>query len=574
MQGFSARELSFHELFTEMKNANNLYELDFSTVTFLPETDSFYTGKKIGSATENLNISAVVEFQRVKFDQRVDLVIRGLVFEKKIIFRNCTFSNLVLEHCLFQEGFILDDCVVRNLEVSHCSFSNQTIITDNNMNGQLKFEQCDFGISATAFFQLAKNFRIPVTVITQNGPGVKNLLFSHCKFNGSESTNNQFYLDLSGSQFGNIAIGNSLFNVYIDLENAEILNEFMVSHSAFNKGIDTKNLELKESAMRFDWDQITGKGLMIMKSGAYGDSITGDSKWVTGFSKNQSRDETDFLFQSLKSNYAKFIRAFRTQRDFMNVSKVTREWKKLENNYYWMTATSQFTGIKEKGILRVKIFMNYLLGVVSDHGTNPQKVVLYSFLVVMIFSFFFFFIPSKTFPMFSSRFYSNMEMLSRYFSTGNSLRHLLYEYRVERKIFTEKEDYADYVDANKTQIPFYLRIFAMPFFSFITQWNRNIYFWLLKKISFLDGKWSGLSFWKKIIKNTFVFVLFFSYLIFLCTKRFLWAVLQSINAFVTFGFGRLSAPKNAGLVLAILEGFSGWFLMSVFVVSLLFQLLS
>ena len=143
MQGFSARELSFHELFTEMKNANNLYELDFSTVTFLPETDSFYTGKKIGSATENLNISAVVEFQRVKFDQRVDLVIRGLVFEKKIIFRNCTFSNLVLEHCLFQEGFILDDCVVRNLEVSHCSFSNQTIITDNNMNGQLKFEQCD-----------------------------------------------------------------------------------------------------------------------------------------------------------------------------------------------------------------------------------------------------------------------------------------------------------------------------------------------------------------------------------------------------------------------------------------------
>ena len=50
------------------------------------------------------------------------------------------------------------------------------------------------------------------------------------------------------------------------------------------------------------------------------------------------------------------------------------------------------------------------------------------------------------------------------------------------------------------------------------------------------------------------------------------AIVLSVNSFTTLGFGEIPT-KGIGRYAAIIEGFIGWFLLTVFSVSLISQLL-
>jgi len=62
------------------------------------------------------------------------------------------------------------------------------------------------------------------------------------------------------------------------------------------------------------------------------------------------------------------------------------------------------------------------------------------------------------------------------------------------------------------------------------------------------------------------------YLLYLGVIRALNSVMLSINTFSTLGFGDIPV-KGFSRYIAILEGFLGWFLLSIFSVSLISQIL-
>ena len=63
------------------------------------------------------------------------------------------------------------------------------------------------------------------------------------------------------------------------------------------------------------------------------------------------------------------------------------------------------------------------------------------------------------------------------------------------------------------------------------------------------------------------------YVTYLILIRALNSIILSINAFSTLGFGQIPV-RGLTKYLTIIEGFIGWFLLSVFIVSLLNQMMS
>ena len=88
----------------------------------------------------------------------------------------------------------------------------------------------------------------------------------------------------------------------------------------------------------------------------------------------------------------------------------------------------------------------------------------------------------------------------------------------------------------------------------------------------MKGTWSDLPahqrFWKSILLIG-AFLLAVIYDIFI---KMLNALMLSINTFTTLGFGDIPVVGVSRYV-AILEGFLGWFLLSIFSVSLISQIL-
>ena len=95
---------------------------------------------------------------------------------------------------------------------------------------------------------------------------------------------------------------------------------------------------------------------------------------------------------------------------------------------------------------------------------------------------------------------------------------------------------------------------------------------MYKRVEFLQGKWVDLTAGKKFLLGSVTFLAIITYGVYLITIRSLNSLILSINTFTTLGFGDIPVVGVSRYV-AILEGFLGWFLLSIFSVSLISQIL-
>lgn len=96
--------------------------------------------------------------------------------------------------------------------------------------------------------------------------------------------------------------------------------------------------------------------------------------------------------------------------------------------------------------------------------------------------------------------------------------------------------------------------------------------WLYRRGEVLSGRWIDLKPAKKIAVSAVVCTTILLYGVFLVCVRGVNALFLSINTFSTLGFGNIPV-KGISRYTAILEGFIGWFLLSIFSVSLISQIL-
>jgi len=87
------------------------------------------------------------------------------------------------------------------------------------------------------------------------------------------------------------------------------------------------------------------------------------------------------------------------------------------------------------------------------------------------------------------------------------------------------------------------------------------------------GKWTDLTPRKRFLSGFFIGLGFVLFLLYVVLIKALNALTLSVNAFTTLGFGDIPTRGLARYV-AIIQGFIGWFLLSIFSVALINQVLA
>ena len=95
----------------------------------------------------------------------------------------------------------------------------------------------------------------------------------------------------------------------------------------------------------------------------------------------------------------------------------------------------------------------------------------------------------------------------------------------------------------------------------------------LKRIDIMKGTWQELPKSKRIWKSIILVGAFLIAILYDIFIKVLNALMLSINTFTTLGFGEIPI-KGLPRYLAIIQGFIGWFMLTIFSVSLISQLLN
>ena len=234
--------------------------------------------------------------------------------------------------------------------------------------------------------------------------------------------------------------------------------------------------------------------------------------------------------------------------------------KKMYNYYQDPTTENWFNW---KGSIFLKWYF--------DYGTNPFKALSYCFWVMIYFSLFYFI------------FYNDWDKIDRKFLIkrfNSAMDYFTTEKRIEDfystthdKEMTTFTEFKETIDKNKVHMPSMLNSLAKPIYQ-ISLFRYKLLSFFYKKAEFMAGrKWLDLKKKDRYLIGTLTFFLTISYIIYLISIRALNSITLSINAFSTLGFGQIPVRGFTKYV-AIIEGFIGWFLLSIFLVSILNQMMN
>lgn len=159
-------------------------------------------------------------------------------------------------------------------------------------------------------------------------------------------------------------------------------------------------------------------------------------------------------------------------------------------------------------------------------------------------------------------------ILSEYFMTDKSLKDLYL------RDFGDKQAYYERLKGlfkdKKTEIPFSIRLLGSPLYG-AWQFRQKLTFWLYDKVEFMHGSWKNLNKNKKFTVGVIVITGILFYSIFLFAVKFINSFFLSINMFVSLGFGK-TPEQTIPMYISIIQGFVGWFMLTIFTITLLSQM--
>ena len=122
-----------------------------------------------------------------------------------------------------------------------------------------------------------------------------------------------------------------------------------------------------------------------------------------------------------------------------------------------------------------------------------------------------------------------------------------------------------------SKLPFLIKLLGKPLYK-LSLFRYKLIKFLFRRSEILKGKWMDLNFRMKLLKGIVIYSYVFIYILYLVFIRGINSLALSINTFSTLGFGDIPVV-GVSRYLAIIEGFIGWFLLSIFSVSLISQIL-
>ncbi|MFY0674361.1 MAG: two pore domain potassium channel family protein [Bacteroidia bacterium] len=507
------------------------------------------TCKPVGMETEGVQL-------KLSF---VDCIIKCFPYFKKCnlslsFYKSETKNILLCQDCTFPkfdlEDTKIDRVIILTSIISELSIFNVRLV-DEFVASNIGFDFCTIDRFYTDKVE---------------GKGVD---FKYCTFNnGLEIENWKLEnLEIENCNIDTVTIKESLvenMSLYGDsfLHLAHVQSSFPNSYYLYSTHI-RNNFVLNSTDFPYEntfisWGVISGNklGLYSKSYSPLNDSCI-DQIDSLAFSSNYYYSELTMLYNRFTNIYKN--RGNRHDLNACYVEMKELESKRLEYLYNENSTIDNWFDWK----------LNVFLRVFADYGTKPLKALYISFYVILTFSFFYFF------------FYSAWDQINRGFLVKQYRRFLFYlssEQNLEelysdrhKAHFQSFQAFKEEWTNKRSQLPQMFYQLGKPLYHISVGANR-ITQWFYRRTEILSGKWVDLPKGRKLtlsILMTFGMLVYGVYLVFI---KLLNSFVLSVNAFSTLGFGEIPV-KGISRYLAIIEGFIGWFLLSIFSVSLISQIL-
>jgi hypothetical protein len=560
------RKISISEWIGEMEKCKDpKYCLENTEIFYDESKDSLYSwnqprSTQLGKTTKKeIHITPLILIKNCKLPDNATTIVNNIIFQNNITFHECTGAlQLIFRNCTFKQGLDFRFSDLGVIQFEYCSILQRTVIYELQIN-EFSFGSCSFSTDHKVVkspFNIGDekenhSFQYLFRVF-QNEKKINTFYMSHCKILPTEVTP---VLTFYGGKYDVFVFQDMNFaNSIVDFTNCSVKENFMVCNCKFNRPFGTRKFNFPKDNSSFNWSQLDSVGL-----GLY---IEYEQPAYTNKTDTLISDVS--LFNELNSEYRKFFSMYRTQGDIESANACYKQMKNMETRRY-NYLYHQNPSINKWFNWRFNQFLKNF----SEYGTNPVQSLIISMWTILIFAAVYFF------------FYSDWDGINRTFLIKQH-RKIMQYFRSEQRLedfYTENyiEDmktYADYkkeMRESKVEIPVFILLLGKPLYL-LSIIRHKILSFIYRRTEVLQGRWINLKPERKVVVGLVVITSLLIYMIYLGFVRALNSTTLSINAFSTLGFGAIPV-KGVSRYITILEGFLGWFLLSIFSVSLISQML-
>lgn len=529
------REITISELFNEIQAyEGEHYELRNTII----KADSFFF-------TDTIVIDKNVLISHCKYDHTRLISIENIHFKQNLVIFNVEDFGAFFKNCTF-DGFVRwDFSHAPNAVFINCNFFNH--FNFFHTSGILQFINCDFSFNSTN----KESYYKQLSVFPWNKT-LNKLTILNTKFRSETDTS---IVSIQGD-INNINITGSNFQSQLSLYNCSINQSITVEKTHFELPVAFNKTIIPEIETSFQFDQLSGYKIALMGAS--------NAELYTAMGDEQLADSCLYKFNELISVYSKLFISYKARSDRVSANACYVEMKNIE---------ARRLEYINRNVGGTTAFLNYQLNrflkFFAAYGTSPVRSIQISIYVILFFAFCYFFVYSEWDRINRKFLISKYSRFQDYLSSPKKLTEMYTEAYSEE--YASFQQFKDDLEQHQTKVPFFFSILGKPLF-YVSSISHNLRTRLYTKTEILQGKWSDLDSKNKTIKGAIIAVLVITYLTYLGVVRALNSTILSINSFSTLGFGDIPV-KGISRYLAILEGFLGWFLLSIFSVSLISQIL-
>jgi len=459
---------------------------------------------------ENCVFSAPISFSSKIYEAK-DLVFRNDVFTSSLTI-NLKLENLIIEKCKFE----IDDSVfpVKDEE----TFWYQLVIGENSIEN---------------FHFISNEF---------SNSGIKNV----------------FSVNLASSNFGNVLFQSNYLQS-INFTSANIEKSLLIDSLFVDDYIGILNFDFPEKNTNASWWNLGGEKLAIFKNEKLGGLQVYQAKTEEELANN-------LLYNDLMSAYNKFNTLYHDRGDIRSANASYVEIKDIETR---KQAFEQSVNPSRNNLINYKL--NVFLRFFSDYATNPGKSLEYAIYVILVFTILYMITFSQWDGM-DYRYYLNQfDKFAEYIVKDVQIG----------DIFKKKEDPLSdevialkkkYIDAGK-DLPRILKLFGGPL-HFLGRFRYDVIPGLVGFFNFQQTAWGNLKGFKKLWAAFLILLISVFFVVYVLVVKFFNSLVMSLNSFVVIGFGSLPEEDSTiAMYLSIIEGIIGWFLLTIFTITLFSQVL-
>ena len=389
---------------------------------------------------------------------------------------------------------------------------------------------------------------------------------------GVATDNSNDFVEIAGD-FEYIRLDSCSIETKFEISNSHINERLEIKHTNFNQiGFNATTFPLSEHVM-CRWQQIGQLAIPITNNHAIMKTYEMDGyininthpfkskNFYVGATALEHQDI--YTFDELMSLYNKFFHIYRERGDLESANSCYVAMKNVQTSRYKFVY-EQKEGLDDWFNWRLNEFLKYF----CDYGTSPVKSVIFSLWTILFFAFFYFFFYSSWDKINHQFLIQQHRKLISYFLSKQSLNDFYSDTYKEE--FLSYQDYKRDIKKSK-KLPFYIWVFGPLLYWRALFKYRMTKAWF-ERVDILHTDWFSLRNPQKLWIGVKSIISIIAYISFLLGIKALNSIFLSINAFSTLGFGDIPV-QGFSRYIAILEGFIGWFLLSIFSVSLISQIL-